>query len=43
MADLHIDLGARYDDVSHPNVEEQLAKAGVRLATLLNSALGSSR
>jgi S1/P1 Nuclease len=43
MADLHIDLGARYDDVSHPIVEEQLAKAGVRLATLLNAALGSSR
>ncbi|HEU5234606.1 MAG TPA: S1/P1 nuclease [Terriglobales bacterium] len=43
MADLHIDLGARYDDVSHPIVEEQLAKAGVRLATLLNSALGSGR
>jgi hypothetical protein len=40
MADLHIDLGARYDDVSHPIVEEQLAKAGLRLATLLNSALG---
>lgn len=43
MADLHIDLGPRYDDVSHPIVEEQLAKAGVRLATLLNSALGSGR
>jgi len=43
LADLHIDLGARYDDVSHPIIEEQLAKAGVRLATLLNSALGSSR
>ena len=40
MADLHIALGARYDDVTHPIVEEQLAKAGVRLATLLNSALG---
>lgn len=39
MADLHIGLGARYDDVSHPIVEEQLAKAGVRLAALLNSAL----
>lgn len=43
MADLHVDLGPRYDDVSHPIVEEQLAKAGVRLATLLNSALGSGR
>ena len=43
MADLHIVLGARYDDVSHPIVEEQLAKAGVRLATLLNSALGNGR
>lgn len=39
MADLHIDLGARYDNVSHPIIEEQLAKAGVRLANLLNATL----
>jgi hypothetical protein len=40
MAELHIALGQRYDNVSRPIVEEQLTKAGVRLATLLNSTLG---
>lgn len=40
MADLHIVLGVRYDNVSRPIVEEQLTKAGIRLAVLLNSALG---
>lgn len=40
MADLHIALGERYDNVSRPIVEEQLTKAGVRLAGLLNSTLG---
>ena len=39
MADLHISLGARYDNVCHPIEEEQLAKAGIRLAALLNSTL----
>jgi hypothetical protein len=39
MADLHISLGERYDNVSRPIVEEQLTKAGIRLAALLNSAL----
>ncbi|HWC17646.1 MAG TPA: S1/P1 nuclease [Terriglobales bacterium] len=39
MADLRIALGARYDNVCHPIVEEQLAKAGIRLAAYLNSAL----
>lgn len=40
MADLHIVLGERYDNVSRPIVEEQLTKAGIRLAALLNSSLG---
>jgi hypothetical protein len=40
MADLRIVLGERYDNVSRPIVEEQLTKAGIRLAVLLNSALG---
>jgi hypothetical protein len=40
MADLHIVLGERYDDVARPIVEEQLTKAGIRLAALLNSTLG---
>ena len=40
MADLHIMLGERYDNVSSPIVEEQLTKAGVRLAALLNTTLG---
>jgi hypothetical protein len=39
MADLHIELGERYDNVSRPIVEEQLTKAGIRLAALLNSTL----
>lgn len=39
MADLHIVLGERYDNVSRPIVEEQLTKAGIRLAALLNSTL----
>ena len=39
MADLHIALGERYDNVSRPIVEEQLTKAGIRLAALLNSTL----
>jgi hypothetical protein len=42
MAELHIVLGERYDNVSRPIVEEQLTKAGLRLAALLNSILGSS-
>ena len=40
MADLHMVLGERYDNVSRPIVEEQLTKAGIRLASLLNSTLG---
>ena len=40
LAELHIVLGERYDNVSRPIVEEQLTKAGVRLAGLLNSTLG---
>ena len=40
VADLHIVLGERYDNVSHPIVEEQLTKAGIRLAALLNATLG---
>ena len=39
IADLHIVLGERYDNVSHPVVEEQLTKAGIRLAALLNAML----
>jgi hypothetical protein len=39
MADLHIELGERYDNVCRPIVEEQLTKAGIRLAALLNSTL----
>ena len=39
MAELHIVLGERYDNVTRPIVEEQLTKAGIRLAALLNSAL----
>jgi hypothetical protein len=39
-AELQIVLGQRYEHVSHPIVEEQLTKAGVRLAGLLNSTLG---
>jgi len=42
MAELHIALGERYDNVSRPIVEEQLTKAGIRLAALLNSTLGKS-
>ena len=40
MADLHIVLGERYDNVARPIVEEQLTKAGIRLAAMLNAALG---
>ena len=40
MFDLRIVLGERYDNVSRPIVEEQLTKAGIRLASLLNSTLG---
>ncbi|MBV9147783.1 MAG: hypothetical protein JO065_17840 [Acidobacteria bacterium] len=40
MFDLHIALGQRYEDVSRPIIEEQLTKAGIRLAALLNTALG---
>ena len=40
LADLHMVLGERYDNVSHPIVEEQLTKAGIRLAALLNATLG---
>jgi S1/P1 Nuclease len=40
MSDLHIVLGPRYENVSRPIVEEQLTKAGIRLAALLNSTLG---
>lgn len=39
MADLHMHLGERYDDATRPIVEEQLTKAGLRLAALLNSTL----
>ena len=39
-AELHISLGERYDNVTHPIVEEQLTKAGIRLAALLNATLG---
>jgi hypothetical protein len=39
MAALHIDLGERYENANRPIVEEQLTKAGVRLAGLLNTAL----
>ena len=42
LADLHMVLGERYDNVSHPMVEEQLTKAGIRLAALLNATLGKS-
>jgi hypothetical protein len=42
MADLHIVLGDRYDSANRPVVEEQLAKAGIRLAALLNSTLRNS-
>ena len=40
LADLRIVLGERYDNVSRPIVEEQLTKAGIRLASMLNSTLG---
>jgi hypothetical protein len=40
MADLQIVLGERYAHVTQPMVEEQLTKAGVRLAALLNLILG---
>jgi len=39
LAELHIVLGEHYENVSHPIVEEQLTKAGIRLAALLNSTL----
>jgi len=42
LGDLQIVLGERYDNVSHPIVEEQLTKAGIRLAALLNAVLGKS-
>ena len=42
IGELHIVLGERYDNVSHPIVEEQLTKAGIRLAGLLNGTLGKS-
>ena len=42
LADLHMVLGERYDNVSHPIAEEQLTKAGIRLAALLNAVLGKS-
>jgi hypothetical protein len=41
MADLHIILPVRYDNVSRPIVEEQVTKAGIRLAGMLNSLLGT--
>lgn len=37
MLRLHENLGPRYEAVAAPVVEEQLTKAGVRLAALLNS------
>jgi hypothetical protein len=37
MLQLHEDLGADYQSVAAPVVEQQLAKAGARLAALLNS------
>jgi len=42
LADLRMVLGERYDNVSHPIAEEQLTKAGIRLAALLNATLGKS-
>ncbi len=39
LAALHIDLGERYENANRPIVEEQLTKAGVRLAGLLNTTL----
>ena len=40
LADLHIVLGEHYENVARPIVEEQLTKAGLRLAAMLNSTLG---
>jgi hypothetical protein len=37
MLDLHESLGAEYQDAAAPVVRMQLAKAGIRLAALLNS------
>lgn len=39
MLDLHEDLESRYETSATPVVEEQLAKAGLRLAALLDSIL----
>ncbi len=36
MLDLHEQLGQQYADAVAPTIDEQIAKAGVRLATLLN-------
>ena len=36
MLALHEHLGQRYQDTAAPVIEEQLAKAGVRLAMVLN-------
>jgi hypothetical protein len=36
MLALHEHLGRRYQDAVTPIIEEQLAKAGVRLAMVLN-------
>jgi hypothetical protein len=33
-------LGEHYENVARPIVEEQLTKAGIRLAAMLNSTLG---
>ncbi|HJX00272.1 MAG TPA: S1/P1 nuclease [Terriglobales bacterium] len=40
IADLHIVIGERYENIARPIVEEQLTKAGIRLAALLNTAVG---
>ncbi len=39
MLNLHEDLESDYQNAAAPVVEQQLAKAGIRLATLLNSLL----
>jgi len=40
LLELHVVLGEHYENVARPIIEEQLTKAGIRLAAMLNSTLG---
>jgi S1/P1 Nuclease len=41
MMQLHLFAGENYQDAAAPIVQERIARAGVRLAMILNEAVGS--